>query len=171
MATINWYPGHMAKSRRMLIEQLRAVDAVVELVDARAPLSSANPDLRGLTRGKARLLVLNKADLADDAATSRWLEYYRAKNVMAMRFNSNGGREVDGQPSVGKGVAAVAQRRPHALARFLHCRVRQAHHVEGGHTRREIDFGGDHKALDAGKAEAEDRGEHGVSPSRSGSSL
>ena len=92
MATINWYPGHMAKSRRMLIEQLRAVDAVVELVDARAPLSSANPDLRGLTRGKARLLVLNKADLADDAATSRWLEYYRAKNVMAMRFNSNGGR-------------------------------------------------------------------------------
>ena len=92
MATINWYPGHMAKSRRMLMEQLRAVDAVVELVDARAPLSSANPDLRGLTRGKARLLVLNKADLADDAATSRWLEYYRAKNVMAMRFNSNGGR-------------------------------------------------------------------------------
>ena len=92
MATINWYPGHMAKSRRMLIEQLRAVDAVIELVDARAPLSSANPDLRGLTRGKARLLVLNKADLADDAATSRWLEYYRAKNVMAMRFNSNGGR-------------------------------------------------------------------------------
>ena len=92
MATINWYPGHMAKSRRMLIEQLRAVDAVVELVDARAPLSSANPDLRGLTRGKARLLVLNKADLADDAATSRWLEYYRAKNVMAMRFNSSGGR-------------------------------------------------------------------------------
>ena len=63
MATINWYPGHMAKSRRMLIEQLRAVDAVVELVDARAPLSSANPDLRGLTRGKARLLVLNKACL------------------------------------------------------------------------------------------------------------
>ena len=61
-------------------------------MDARAPLSSANPDLRGLTRGKARLLVLNKADLADDAATSRWLEYFRAKNVMAMRFNSNGGR-------------------------------------------------------------------------------
>ena len=92
MATINWYPGHMAKSRRMLIEQLRAVDAVVELVDARAPLSSANPDLRGLTRGKARLLVLNKADLADDAVTSRWLEYFRERNIMAMRFNSNGGR-------------------------------------------------------------------------------
>lgn len=92
MPTINWYPGHMAKSRRMLAEQLRAVDAVVELVDARAPLASANPDLRALTRGKARLLVLNKADLADDAATSRWLEAYRAKNVMAMRFNSNGGR-------------------------------------------------------------------------------
>ena len=70
MATINWYPGHMAKSRRMLIEQLRAVDAVVELVDARAPLSSANPDLRDLTRGKARLLVL-KMCLRDRAGIAR----------------------------------------------------------------------------------------------------
>ena len=88
MATINWYPGHMAKSRRMLIEQLRAVDAVVELVDARAPLSSANPDLRGLTRGKARLLVLNKADLADPAVTKEWIAAYKKKGLEAIALDS-----------------------------------------------------------------------------------
>ena len=66
---INWYPGHMAKSRRLLTDQLRAVDAVIELCDARAPLATRNGDLAKLTRGKARILVLNKADLADDAET------------------------------------------------------------------------------------------------------
>ena len=92
MPQINWYPGHMARSRRLLQEQLRAVDAVVELCDARAPLATRNADLNNLTRGKARLLILNKADLADDRETSRWLEYFRRNNLNAMRFNSNGGK-------------------------------------------------------------------------------
>ena len=92
MPDINWYPGHMARSRRLLTDQLRAVDAVIELADARAPLATRNPDLERLTRDKARLLVLNKADLADDAATSRWLAYFRAKGIEAARFNSNGAR-------------------------------------------------------------------------------
>ncbi len=92
MPQINWYPGHMARSRRLLQEQLRAVDAVVELCDARAPLATRNADLNNLTRGKARLLILNKADLADDRETSRWLEYFRRHNLNAMRFNSNGGK-------------------------------------------------------------------------------
>ena len=92
---INWYPGHMARSRRLLQEQLRAVDAVVELCDARAPLATRNGDLNALTRGKARLLILNKADLADDKETSRWLEYFRRRGLEAMRFNSNGGRVKD----------------------------------------------------------------------------
>lgn len=92
MPDINWYPGHMARSRRLLTDQLRAVDAVIELADARAPLATRNPDLEKLTRGKARLLVLNKADLADDAATSRWLNYFRGKGMEAARFNSNGAR-------------------------------------------------------------------------------
>jgi len=91
-SSINWYPGHMAKSRRMLSEQLRAVDAVIELVDARAPVATSNTDLRSLIRGKARLLVLNKADLADDRETSRWLEHFRKGGAEAMRFNSTGGR-------------------------------------------------------------------------------
>ena len=92
MPQINWYPGHMAKSRRLLQDQLRAVDAVVELCDARAPQATRNPDLEKLTRGKARILVLNKADLADDAATARWLEYFRGRGLTALRFNSNGGK-------------------------------------------------------------------------------
>ena len=92
MPQINWYPGHMAKSRRLLQDQLRAVDAVIELCDARAPLATRNPDLEKLTRGKARILILNKADLADDKETARWVEYFRAQDLTAMRFNSNGGK-------------------------------------------------------------------------------
>lgn len=92
MPDINWYPGHMARSRRLLAGQLRAVDAVIELADARAPLASRNPDLARLTRDKARLLVLNKADLADDAATSQWLAHFRAHGLETARFNANGAR-------------------------------------------------------------------------------
>ena len=92
MPQINWYPGHMAKSRRLLQDQLRAVDAVIELCDARAPLATRNPDLEKLTRGKARILILNKADLADDKETARWVEYFRTQGLSAMRFNSNGGK-------------------------------------------------------------------------------
>ena len=92
MPQINWYPGHMAKSRRLLQDQLRAVDAVIELCDARAPLATRNPDLEKLTRGKARILSLNKADLADDRETARWVDYFRTQGLSAMRFNSNGGK-------------------------------------------------------------------------------
>lgn len=92
---INWYPGHMAKSRRLLADQLRAVDAVIELCDARAPLATRNPDLQKLTRGKTRILVLNKADLADDSQTARWLERFRREGLTALRFNSNGGKVKD----------------------------------------------------------------------------
>ena len=79
MPKINWYPGHMAKSRRMLQEQLRAVDAVIELCDARAPLATRNADLEKLTQGKTRILILNKADLADPEATRSWCDFFEAK--------------------------------------------------------------------------------------------
>ena len=92
---INWYPGHMAKSRRLLAEQLRSVDAVIELCDARAPQATRNPDLQRLTRDKSRILVLNKADLADDRETAKWLERFRREGLEAMRFNANGGRTKD----------------------------------------------------------------------------
>lgn len=76
MPAINWYPGHMAKTRCMLVENLRMIDVVVELVDARAPLASRNPDFDDLFAGRARVVLLNKSDLADPQATKRWIAYY-----------------------------------------------------------------------------------------------
>ena len=92
MTDIHWYPGHMAKTRRLLGEQLRRVDAVIELCDARAPRSTRNPDLDQLTRGKPRLLVLNKADMAGGDDTSLWLRYFRAEGQECVKFTSTSGR-------------------------------------------------------------------------------
>jgi len=92
MPDINWYPGHMAKSRRELETQMRGIDAVIELCDARAPHSTRNPMLNAVCRGKARVLVLNKADLASDACTKEWIDYYRSQNLFAVRFTATGGK-------------------------------------------------------------------------------
>ena len=75
---INWYPGHMAKARRLIEANLKVIDVVIELVDARIPLSSLNPELQRLTASKPRLYVMNKADLADPALTKAWQAYFRA---------------------------------------------------------------------------------------------
>ncbi len=91
MPQINWYPGHMAKSKRLLGGQIWQVDAVVELCDARAPLSSRNPDLIAAERGKARILVLNKADLADERETKAWLAYFKSRGEDAVAMNAAGG--------------------------------------------------------------------------------
>ena len=92
MPEINWYPGHMAKSRRMLEEQMRGIDAVIELCDARAPRATRNPMLSAVCKGRARVLVLNKADLANDAATKAWMDFYRAQGMFAVRFTATGGK-------------------------------------------------------------------------------
>lgn len=92
---INWYPGHMARARRLLSEQLSRVDVVVELCDARIPRASRNPDLDALTSGKRRVLVLGKADLAEEAKTRAWLRFYRAQGLDAMSFDSVRGRAKD----------------------------------------------------------------------------
>lgn len=110
MPEINWYPGHMAKTRRMLIEQLSSVDAVIELCDARAPQATRNPDLNYLCRGKTRILILNKADLANDAVTSRWLEHYRKMGLHPIRFNANGGRTHDVLASIEEACAPAIER-------------------------------------------------------------
>ena len=89
---INWYPGHMARAKRKLADQLSRVDVVVELCDARIPRASRNPDLSDLVKNKKRLLILNKADLADEAATRAWLAYYRSQGVDCMSFDSAKGR-------------------------------------------------------------------------------
>ena len=74
---IQWYPGHMTKARRAMQEDLKLVDLVMELTDARAPLAGRNPDIDKLAAGKARMIFLNKADLADDQATLAWMDYFR----------------------------------------------------------------------------------------------
>lgn len=91
MPAINWYPGHMAKTRRMLQENLKMIDVVVELIDARAPLASRNPDFDDLFSGKARVVLLNKTDLADSNATKRWIASYAKSNIEAAGINANGG--------------------------------------------------------------------------------
>jgi len=89
---IGWYPGHMAKARRLLTEQLKRVDAVIEICDARLPLSSRNPEIDDLTRNKPVLLLLNKADLADPAMTKRWLVYFRHKDLSVMAIEMDKGK-------------------------------------------------------------------------------
>ena len=93
--TINWYPGHMARAKRKLMEQLSRVDVVVELCDARIPRASRNPDLDELVKNKKRLLILNKADLAEPDKTSAWLAYYRQQGMDVMSFDSAKGRAKD----------------------------------------------------------------------------
>ena len=85
---INWYPGHMAKARRQLEEQLKRADLVLELCDARLPYSSRNPELIRMIQRRQHLLILNKADLADDQATQRWLRFFRESGVQAVALNS-----------------------------------------------------------------------------------
>ncbi len=90
--TIQWFPGHMARTRRKIQESLSMVDAVVEIVDARIPLASRNPELDHLTGRKPRLVILNKADLADEAATRRWLAWFQSHGVAAMALDCKSGR-------------------------------------------------------------------------------
>lgn len=106
---IQWYPGHMAKAKRQLSEQLRRVDAVIELCDARLPFSSRNPHLDTLMRGKKRLLILNKADLADENETKRWLAQFRAGGE-AMAFNAARGNAKEAVRRI-EAVTAEAVRR------------------------------------------------------------
>ncbi|MBR4333780.1 MAG: ribosome biogenesis GTPase YlqF [Clostridia bacterium] len=86
---INWYPGHMARAKRLLSDQLSRVDVVIELCDARLPLSSRNPDLKRLTEKKERVLLLGKSDLADPARTSEWLNLFKRQGLSCMALDMN----------------------------------------------------------------------------------
>lgn len=89
--TVQWFPGHMAKTRRLIQGNLKLVDVVIELLDARVPLSSANPLIREIVGGKLRLVALNKSDLADEAQTKKWLAYFRAQGLSALPIDSLSG--------------------------------------------------------------------------------
>ena len=88
---IQWYPGHMTKTRRMIAEQIKNVDAVCEILDSRIPVSSRNPDVDELTAGKPRLVVLNRVDQADPEATKRWAAYFRGKGYAVLESDAKGG--------------------------------------------------------------------------------
>ena len=81
---IQWYPGHMTKAKRQMQEDLKLIDLIIELIDARIPFSGRNPDIRTMGNGKARLIILNKADLADERLNRKWMEYYKAQGAQVM---------------------------------------------------------------------------------------
>lgn len=94
-AHVQWFPGHMAKTRRIMASNMKLVDAVVEITDARIPYSSRNPEIKRIVGRKPRLVLLNKADSADPAMTDRWIEYYRKNGVKAIATDCRSGRNVN----------------------------------------------------------------------------
>ncbi len=94
-----WYPGHMTKAKRQMQEDIKLADLVIELVDARIPVSSHNPDIDEMGKNKSRLVLLNKADLADEAANRAWCQYYKDQGMFAVKLdarNRSGIKEVQG---------------------------------------------------------------------------
>lgn len=91
---INWYPGHMAKTKKQIIKDLKLIDIIIEILDARAPKSSQNPDVKEYSKNKKKIVVLNKADLADESVTAKWIEYYRKNNITCVKVESNTGKGI-----------------------------------------------------------------------------
>ena len=92
--SINWYPGHMAKTKKQIQEDLKLIDVVIEILDARIPLSSQNPDIAEWTKNKKKIIILNKADLADEKQNEKWVEYYEKQGIVAILTDSNSGKGV-----------------------------------------------------------------------------
>ena len=108
---VQWYPGHMTKARRAMQEQIRLIDLVIELTDARLPMSGRNPDLNELSKNKARILILNKADLADPVATKKWSEYFETEGILVLTLDSRkntDSRAID--TAIAKAVAEKTER-------------------------------------------------------------
>ena len=91
-----WYPGHMTKAKRMMQENIKLIDLIIELVDARIPLSSRNPDINELGKNKSRIILLNKADLADPLYNRQWMEYFRKQGAHVLEINSKTGTGIKG---------------------------------------------------------------------------
>ncbi len=92
---VQWFPGHMAKTRRIMKSSMPLVDAVVEITDARIPYSSRNPEMDKIIGNKPRLILLNKCDAADETVTSQWIDYYKRKNILALATDCKSGRGVN----------------------------------------------------------------------------
>lgn len=96
MASIQWFPGHMTKTRRMIQLSLSLVDGVVEVLDARIPFSSRNPEMDKLVKDKPRMLLLNKSDMADDSSTEKWIDYYKSKGFTVLKTDCKSGNGLKG---------------------------------------------------------------------------
>lgn len=91
---INWYPGHMLKTKKQIMEDLKLIDIVIEILDARIPISSKNPDIQKIIQNKKRIVILNKSDLAEEKETTKWVEYYKRNGVKAIIADSNLGKGI-----------------------------------------------------------------------------
>ena len=92
---INWYPGHMAKTKRQIEEDLKIIDIVIEILDARIPISSQNPMISEMIKKKKKIIVLNKSDLADEKQNSQWIKYFEKKGISAVLVDSNSGKGIE----------------------------------------------------------------------------
>lgn len=104
--TVQWFPGHMAKTRRLIKESLSRVDCVTEILDARIPLSSRNPEIGEITAGKPRIILLNKCDMADERVTAEWIKYFRSTGAEAMAVDCRSGRGLNGYTALVRKVLA-----------------------------------------------------------------
>jgi ribosome biogenesis GTPase A len=112
MQTIQWFPGHMTKTKRQIQSSLKLVDAVAEIIDARIPVSSRNPDLAKLVQNKPRVILLNKCDMANQTATKMWIDYFKKQNLVAIPVDCKSGRGLD------KFAPAVNTVTSHKIARL-----------------------------------------------------
>ena len=109
---INWFPGHMAKTRRLISESLKLVDGVVEIVDARIPVSSRNPDIGELVKDKPRIVILNKADVADERETVKWADYFNKSGCHAMLADCRSGKGLNRLTGVvSEALASVTEKK------------------------------------------------------------
>ncbi len=91
---INWYPGHMAKTKKQIIEDLKLIDVVAEIIDSRIPISSQNPDIKEIVKDKTRLIILNKSDLASEEQNKKWVNYFEEHKIPAVLVDSNSGKGI-----------------------------------------------------------------------------
>ena len=105
-ASFNWYPGHMTKAKRMMQEDIKFNDIVIELIDARIPMSSRNPDIDDLAKNKYRLILLNKSDLADEKVTVKWVEFFEKQGIKVIKLDS---RQRSGMKSVNNAILEVCK--------------------------------------------------------------
>ena len=91
---INWYPGHMLKTKKQIIEDIKLIDIVIEILDARIPVSSRNPDMQKIIANKKRIVILNKSDLAQDSETKKWMNFYSKNGITAITTDANLGKGI-----------------------------------------------------------------------------